>query len=47
MFFSKRNKKTVYINHYSGMLEVEGVGILLKEDAEVWPTSGKKLAKRI
>lgn len=41
MFFSKRNEKTVYINHYSGLLEVEGEGMLLKEDAEVWPGGEK------
>ncbi|MBP5312526.1 MAG: hypothetical protein J6112_06825 [Clostridia bacterium] len=41
MYFSKRNDKTVYINHYSGLLEVEGEGILTKEDTEVWPSSGK------
>lgn len=41
MYFSKHNDKTVYINHYSGLLEVEGEGLLVKEDAEVWPTSGK------
>ena len=41
MFFSKRNEKTVYINHYSGLLEVEGEGVLLKEDAEVWPGGEK------
>ena len=37
MYFSKRNEKTVYINHYSGLLEAEGEGILCREDAEVWP----------
>ncbi len=41
MFFSKRNEKTVYINHYSGLLEVKGEGVLLKEDAEVWPGGEK------
>ena len=41
MYFSKHNEKTVYINHYSGLLEVEGEGFLVKEDADVWPTSGK------
>lgn len=39
MYFSKHNEKTVYINHYSGLLEVEGEGLLCKEDAEVWPAS--------
>ena len=37
MYFSKHNEKTVYINHYSGLLEVNGEGVLCKEDAEVWP----------
>ena len=41
MYFSKRNEKTVYINHYSGLLEVEGEGVLCLEDAEVWPDSRK------
>ena len=41
MYFSKHNKKTVYINHYSGLLEVEGKGLLVREDAEVWPESRK------
>ena len=27
MYFSKHNKNTVYINHYSGLLEVEGEGL--------------------
>lgn len=38
MYYSKHNEKIVYINHYSGLLEVEGEGLLLKEDAEVWPS---------
>ncbi len=41
MYFSKHNEKTVYINHYSGLLEVEGEGALCKEDAEAWPTSDR------
>ena len=28
MYFSKHNEKIVYINHYSGLLEVEGEGLL-------------------
>ena len=36
MYFSKHNEKTVYINHYSGLLEVEGSGPLCREDADVW-----------
>ncbi len=42
MYFSKHNEKIVYINHYSGLLEVEGEGVLCKEDAEAWPTMGRK-----
>lgn len=37
MYFSKHNENTVYINHYSGLLEVKGEGVLCKEDAEVLP----------
>ena len=40
MYFSKHNEKTIYINHYSGLLEVEGKGLLVREDAEVWPAPG-------
>ena len=40
MYFSKHNEKTVYINHYSGLLEVEGEGVLCREDADAWPVSG-------
>ena len=39
MYFSKRSKEIVYINHYSGLLEVEGKGPLFREDSEVWPAS--------
>jgi hypothetical protein len=42
MYFSKHNEKIVYINHYSGLLEVEGEGVLCKEDAEAWPAMGRK-----
>ena len=31
MYFSKHNEKTVYINHYSGLLEVEGGGISVEK----------------
>jgi hypothetical protein len=41
MYFSKRDESITYSNHYSGLLEVEGKGLLLKEDAEVWPTEGE------
>ena len=37
MYFSKHNEKIVYVNHFSGLLEVEGEGLLCREDAEVWP----------
>lgn len=45
MYFSKRDKKIRYINHYSGLLEVEGEGVLCREEAEVWPESDKNWAK--
>ena len=45
MYFSKHNKKITYINHYSGLLEVEGTGILCKEDAELWPKPTESLAR--
>ena len=41
MYFSNHNEKIVYINHYSGLLEVEGEGLLVKGDAEAWPTMGR------
>lgn len=37
MFFSERNEDTVYINHFSGLLEVEGTGDLVAGDAVVSP----------
>ena len=37
MYFSVHNENIVYTNHYSGLLEVEGEGLLCEEDAEVWP----------
>ena len=39
MFFSDRNENTVYINHFSGLLEVEGTGELEAGDAVVTPKS--------
>ncbi|MBE6908964.1 MAG: hypothetical protein E7474_05100 [Ruminococcaceae bacterium] len=45
MYFSKRDKSITYINHYSGLLEVEGEGLLLREDTEVWPTEAKNWQK--
>jgi hypothetical protein len=45
MYFSKHNKNTAYINHYSGLLEVEGEGILCKADAEVWPAPDENWAE--
>ena len=36
MYFSKHNKNITYINHYSGLLEVEGEGVLCREDTELW-----------
>lgn len=41
MLFSKRNENIVYINHYSGLLEVKGEGLLCREDADVWPAEEK------
>ena len=46
MYFSKHNEKTIYINHYNGLLEVEGEGLLVREDAEVSPDPGKNWAKK-
>lgn len=43
--FSKHNEKTVYVNHHSGLLEVEGEGLLCREDAEVWPAPGRNWAR--
>ena len=45
MYFSKRDKSIRYINHYSGLLEVEGEGVLCREDAEVWPDSPRDWTK--
>lgn len=44
MFFSDRNENTVYINHFSGLLEVEGTGDLEAGDAVVTPKSGDSWA---
>ena len=41
MYFSSRDKNITYRNHYSGLLEVEGKGVLYKEDADVWPEEKK------
>ncbi len=40
LLFSKHNEKIIYINHNSGLLEVQGEGLLSKEDAEARPTVG-------
>lgn len=45
MFFSKHDESITYINHFSGLLEVEGKGVLCREDTEVFPFSGKSWAK--
>ncbi len=45
MYFSERNEETVYINHYSGLLEVEGKGTLVREDTRVWPAMEEDWAK--
>ena len=46
MYFSKRDKHITYNNHHSGLLEVEGLGMLCREDAEVWPEEPKNWANR-
>ena len=45
MYFSKHNEKMVYINHYSGLLEVKGKGVLCRDDTEVTPTPTESLAR--
>ena len=45
MYFSKHNENITYINHYSGLLEVKGEGVLCREDTELWHESGKNWAK--
>ena len=45
MFFSKHNKNITYINHYSGLLEVEGKGELSLEDTELLYEQGKNWEK--
>ena len=45
MFFSKHNENIKYINHYSGLLEVEGEGELCLEDTELLYEQGKNWKK--
>ena len=45
MFFSKHNKNITYINHYSGLLEVEGEGELCLKDTELLYEQGKNWEK--
>ena len=45
MYFSKHNEKITYINHYSGLLEVEGEGLLCREDTGLRHESDKNWAK--
>ena len=45
MYFSKHNKKVIYINHYSGLLEVEGEGTLRREDTELRHEASENWAK--
>ena len=45
MYFSKHNEKIIYINHYSGLLEVEGEGLLCRDDTELRHESEKNWAK--
>ena len=44
MYFSLRSEDIVYVNHYSGLLEVEGTGPLCLEDASVFPDGGEDWA---
>ena len=44
MYFSKHNEKIVYINHYSGLLEIKGEGVLCLEDTDVTTTLTESLA---
>ena len=46
MYFSRHNEKTVYINHYSGLLEVKGEGVLCREDTVVSPKPTESLAEK-
>lgn len=45
MYYSKHNKNIIYINHYSGLLEVNGKGILHRKDTEVLPDTGEDWAE--
>ncbi|MCR5250341.1 MAG: hypothetical protein K6E50_07030 [Lachnospiraceae bacterium] len=44
MFYSKRDQNITYINHFDGLLEVEGRGNLCREDADVDPEAKKNWA---
>ena len=37
--------RQTYINHYSGLLEVKGEGVLCREDTELWHKSSRNWAK--
>ena len=45
MYFSNHSKIT-YTNHYSGLLEVKGEGVLRLEDTELWHESSRNWAKK-
>ena len=45
MYFSKHNEKIIYINHYSGLLEVKGKGAICLDDTDVTPTPTESLAR--
>ena len=45
MYFSKHSKNITYINHYSGLLEVKGKGVLSLEDTELLYEQGKNWEK--
>ncbi len=46
MYFSEHNNRIVYINHYSGLLEVEGEGVLCREDTIVSPAERGKWTRK-
>lgn len=46
MYFSEHNDNITYINHYGGLLEVNGKGFLSPEDLVVKEKSGKEWTKQ-
>ena len=45
MFISKHNENITYINHFNGLLEVKGRGVLCREDTELCHEPGRNWAK--